>query len=648
MSSPYSPQEKIAPQAKTGHSGEHGHGKTGLAALVAGAVGVVFGDIGTSPLYTIKEMFHPHFGLTPTPDTVLGLLSLGFWSLILIVTLKYVIVIMRADNEGEGGIMALTALAQRSLKKGSRLNYAVGILGIFGASLFFGDGMITPPITVLGAVEGLSVISTGLTRWVVPISLVILVGLFAFQRFGTAKVGKIFGPVMIVWFVVLAVLGVHNIAGFPSVLTALNPYWALKFFVTHDWHALFILGAVVLTVTGGEALYADMGHFGKKPIRWAWFGFVLPALVLNYFGQGAVLLENPAAVESPFFMSMPGWAQIPMTVLATVAAAIASQAVITGAFSVTRQAIQLGYLPRLSIKYTSQDTIGQIYVPSINLILLLAVIVLVLVFRSSGALATAYGLSVTGTMLIDTLLLAVVAYTRWPDSRKWVLPLCALFLLIDIAFLVANGAKLFTGIGAWVPLVIGIIAFLMMRTWRRGRELLHAEVQKEGIKLDSFLPGLMLAPPVRVPGTAIFMTADLGVVPHALLHNLKHNKVLHERNVFLTVQTLNVPYAPKEKRLKMEPVGDDFYRVMISYGFAEAPDVPQALMGSCDKGGIYFDPMETTYFASRETIIASAHRGMPVWRDKLFAVMHRNAAPATGFFRIPGNRLVELGAQVEI
>ena len=637
-----------SPQAPAGHSGEHGHGKAGMAALVAGAVGVVFGDIGTSPLYTIKEMFHPHFGLTPDAGTVLGLLSLGFWSLILIVTLKYVIVIMRADNEGEGGIMALTALAQRSLKKGSRGSYAVGILGIFGASLFFGDGMITPPITVLGAVEGLTVISDQLTRWVVPISLVILVGLFAFQRFGTAKVGKIFGPVMITWFIALALIGVNNISGFPSVLRALNPYWAFEFFVTHDWHALFILGAVVLTVTGGEALYADMGHFGKKPIRWAWFGFVLPALVLNYFGQGAVLLEHPDAVKSPFFMSMPDWAQIPMTVLATVAAAIASQAVITGAFSVTRQAIQLGYLPRLSIKYTSKDTVGQIYVPSINLMLLLAVIVLVLVFRSSTALATAYGLSVTGTMLIDTLLLAVVAYTRWPDSRKWVLPLCALFLLIDIAFLVANGAKLFSGIGAWVPLFIGIVAFLLMRTWRRGRELLHAEVQKEGIKLDSFLPGLMLAPPTRVPGTAIFMTADQGVVPHALLHNLKHNKVLHERNVFLTVETLNVPHAPKEKRLKMYAIGDDFYRVVISYGFTETPDVPQSLMGSCDKGGIYFDPMETTYFASRETIVAGAHRGMPVWRDKLFAVMHRNAAPATGFFRIPGNRLVELGAQVEI
>ncbi|WBX95320.1 potassium transporter Kup [Pseudoxanthomonas mexicana] len=619
-----------------------------MVALVAGAVGVVFGDIGTSPLYTIKEMFHPHFGLTPDADTVRGLLSLGFWSLLLVVTLKYVIVIMRADNDGEGGIMALTALAQRSLTKGSRLNYTVGILGIFGAALFFGDGMITPPITVLGAVEGLEVVSPVFTRWVVPISLVILTGLFAFQRFGTAKVGKAFGPVMITWFIVLAGFGIYNISQNPSVLAALNPFWAWHFFVTHDWHAVLILGAVVLTVTGGEALYADMGHFGKKPIRWGWFGFVLPALVLNYYGQGAVLLRHPEAVANPFYMSIPDWAQIPMLVLATTAAAVASQAVITGAFSVTRQAIQLGYLPRLHIKYTSKDTIGQIYVPSVNLMLYLAVVVLVLSFQSSGALATAYGLSVTGTMLIDTLLLAIVAYTRWPDSRRWVLPLCGVFLVIDLAFLFANGAKLVTGIGAWVPLFIGITAFTMMRTWRRGRELLHGEVQKDGIRLDTFLPGLMLAPPVRVPGTAIFLTADKGVVPHALLHNLKHNKVLHERNVFLTVETMTVPYAPKKKRLKIEPIGDDFYRVVISYGFAETPDVPQALMGSCDQGGVYFDPMETTYFASRETVVARRQGGMPIWRDKLFAAMHRNAAPATGFFRIPGNRLVELGAQVEI
>ena len=638
MSTPSSPHD----------AGQHGHSKAGMVALVAGAVGVVFGDIGTSPLYTIKEMFHPHFGLTPDAETVKGLLSLGFWSLLLVVTLKYVIVIMRADNDGEGGIMALTALAQRSLTKGSRLNYTVGILGIFGAALFFGDGMITPPITVLGAVEGLEVVSPVFTRWVVPISLVILTGLFAFQRFGTAKVGKAFGPVMITWFIVLAGFGIYNIAQNPSVLAALNPFWAWHFFVTHDWHAVLILGAVVLTVTGGEALYADMGHFGKKPIRWGWFGFVLPALVLNYYGQGAVLLRHPEAVANPFYMSIPDWAQIPMLVLATTAAAVASQAVITGAFSVTRQAIQLGYLPRLHIKYTSKDTIGQIYVPSVNLMLYLAVVVLVLSFQSSGALATAYGLSVTGTMLIDTLLLAIVAYTRWPDSRRWVLPLCGVFLVIDLAFLFANGAKLVTGIGAWVPLFIGITAFTMMRTWRRGRELLHGEVQKDGIRLDTFLPGLMLAPPVRVPGTAIFLTADKGVVPHALLHNLKHNKVLHERNVFLTVETMTVPYAPKKKRLKIEPIGDDFYRVVISYGFAETPDVPQALMGSCDQGGVYFDPMETTYFASRETVVARRQGGMPIWRDKLFAAMHRNAAPATGFFRIPGNRLVELGAQVEI
>ena len=638
-----------ASQPHDPQSHAQGHGQVGLAGLIVGAVGVVFGDIGTSPLYTIKEMFHPHFGLTPDAETVKGLLSLGFWSLILVVTLKYVIVIMRADNDGEGGIMALTALAQRSLEKGSRLAYLVGILGIFGAALFFGDGMITPPITVLGAVEGLEVVSPVFKQWVLPISLVMLTALFAFQRFGTSKVGKAFGPIMIAWFVVIAGFGLWNIAQNPIVLRALNPYWAWHFFATHDWHAVLILGAVVLTVTGGEALYADMGHFGKRPIRWGWFGFVLPALVLNYYGQGAVLLRDPGAVANPFYMSIPEWAQVPMLVLATTAAMVASQAVITGAFSVTRQAIQLGYLPRLQIKYTSRDTIGQIYVPSINWMLYAAVVVLVLSFRSSGALATAYGLSVTGTMLIDTLLLAIVAFIRWPDTRKWVLPLCALFLLIDIAFLVANGAKLLSGIGAWVPLFIGIGAFTMMRTWRRGRELLRAEVLKEGIQRDTFLPGLMLAPPVRVPGTAVFLTADPSVVPHALMHNLKHNKVLHEHNVFLTVETLNTPYAPKEKRLKIESIsGEDFHRVLIRYGFMETPDVPLALMRSCDQCDLSFNPMDTTYFASRETIVAGHHRGMPIWRDKLFALMHRNAAPATGFFRIPGNRLVELGAQVEI
>jgi KUP system potassium uptake protein len=627
-------------------AGHAGHGGAGLAALVVGAVGVVFGDIGTSPLYTIKEMFNPHFGLTPDAATVKGLLSLGFWSLILVVTLKYVVVIMRADNDGEGGIMALTALAQRSLQKGSRLSYVVGILGIFGASLFFGDGMITPPVTVLGAVEGLKVISPAFEQFIVPISVLILIGLFGFQRFGTAKVGKAFGPIMITWFFAIAALGIWNIAHNPIVLRALNPYWAWHFFATHDWHALLILGAVVLTVTGGEALYADMGHFGKRPIRWGWFGFVLPALVLNYYGQGAILLRDPRAVANPFYMAVPDWAQVPMLGLATLAAAIASQAVITGAFSVTRQAMQLGYLPRLTIRHTSRDTIGQIYVPSINWMLLAATIVLTVSFQSTSNLATAYGLSVTGTMLIDTLLLAVVAHTRWPQARRWVLPLCAMFFLIDMAFLIANGAKLFSGIGAWVPLFIGIGAFTMMRTWRRGRQLLREEMQKEGIRLDTFLPGLMLAPPVRVPGTAVFLTADKGVVPAAFLHNLKHNKVLHERNVFLTVDVLTVPYA--HKRLKIDAIGDGFHRVTVRFGFMETPDVPLALMRSCDESELCFDPMETTYFASRETIVAAARRGMPVWRDRIFALMHRNAAPASGFFRIPGNRMVELGTLVEI
>jgi len=619
-----------------------------MFALVMGAVGVVFGDIGTSPLYTIKEMFNPHFGLVPDAATVKGLLSLGFWSLILVVTLKYVIVIMRADNDGEGGIMALTALAQRSLKSGSRWNYVVGILGIFGAALFFADGMITPPITVLGAVEGLEVLSPAFKQWVIPLSLIILTGLFAFQRFGTAKVGRVFGPIMGVWFVALAGFGLLNIVADAQVLSALNPYWAFQFFATHGWHAALVLGAVVLTVTGGEALYADLGHFGKSPIRWGWFCFVLPALVLNYFGQGAVLLRDPAAVSNPFYLSIPGWAQIPMIVLATTAAAVASQAVITGAFSVTAQAIKLGYLPRLQIRYTSKDAMGQVYVPSVNAALFLAVVALTLGFGSTAALATAYGLSVTGTMLIDTLLLAVVAYTSWSSARRWVLPLCALFLVIDVAFLLANGAKLFSGFGAWVPLIIGVVAFTLMRTWRRGRELLHAEFQHAGVAAQAFVSELLMNSPVRVPGTAIFLTSDKGVVPPALLHNLKHNKVLHERNIFLTVQSVPLPYVSALSRLTTESLGPEFHSITIRYGFMEAPDVPQALMASADRGGVVIDPMDSTYFTSRETVLGSRHRGMAWWRDKIFEVMHRNAAPASGYFHIPASRLMEVGSQVQI
>ena len=633
-------------RADAGAAAGGGHGKVGLPGLVVGALGVVFGDIGTSPLYTLKEAFSPHFGLTGNHDTILGILSLVFWALMIVVTLKYVSIIMRADNEGEGGIMALMALAQRTLAKGGRSAYIVGILGIFGASLFFGDGVITPAITVLGAVEGLEVAAPALDRFIVPIAVVILVLVFLAQRFGTAKVGRVFGPITMLWFIALAAIGIHNIIDAPEVLKALNPWWAAKFFITHGWHSLFILGAVVLAVTGGEALYADMGHFGVRPIRYGWYGMVLPALMLNYLGQGAFVLSHPAAVENPFYEAVPQWALYPMIALATMAAIIASQSVITGSYSVARQAMQLGYIPRMQVKHTSSDTIGQIYIPYINWTLMVAVLTVVLMFQSSTALASAYGISVSATMLIDTLLLALVARALWPRGRKWVLPLCVLFFVVDVGFVIANGAKFFDG--AWFPVVLGLCVFTLLRTWRRGRELLHEEVRKEGIQLDTFLPGLMLAPPVRVPGTAIFLTADPGVVPHGLLHNLKHNKVLHERNVFLTVETLTVPYAPAGTKLQLESIGDDFYRVLIRFGFMETPDVPLALMRSCDHGGIYFDPMDTTFFASRETIVATANRGMPIWRDKLFALMHRNAAPATGFFRIPGNRLVELGAQVEI
>ncbi len=627
------------------HSHTEGH-SAGLA-LIVGAIGVVFGDIGTSPLYTLKEAFTPHYGLVNNHDTVIGLLSLIFWAIMTMVTLKYVTIIMRADNDGEGGIMALMALTQRTLRNGSRSAYVVGILGIFGASLFFGDGVITPAITVLGAVEGLEVAAPGLENFIVPITVVVLVGVFAAQRFGTARVGKVFGPVMVLWFISLAAIGVWNLLAAPEVLKALNPWWAVQFFAEHHWHGIFIFGAVVLAVTGGEALYADMGHFGAPPIRNAWYFFVLPCLVLNYMGQGANVLTHPESVANPFFEAVPEWALYPMILLATMAAIIASQSVITGAFSMSRQAMQLGYIPRMLIKHTSRDTIGQIYVPGINWLMMVTVIALVLAFQSSTNLASAYGVSVSGTMLIDTLLLALLARAQWARARWWVLPCCFFIILVDIGFLIANGAKFFHG--AWFPIALGLLVFTMMRTWRRGRELLREEVRKDGIQLDVFLPGLMLAPPVRVPGTAVFLTADSGVVPHALLHNLKHNKVLHEHNAFLTVETLNVPYAPKDRRMKIDSIsGDDFYRVIIRYGFMETPDVPVALMRSCDQCELTFNPMDTTYFVSRESIVAGRHRGMPIWRDKLFAFLHRNAAPATNFFRIPGNRLVELGAQVEI
>ena len=464
------------------HAANHGHAKGGLAGLIVGAIGVVFGDIGTSPLYTLKQAFLPHYGLTPDHATVLGVLSLVFWALMIVVTLKYVSIIMRADNEGEGGIMALMALAQRTLPKGSRSSYAVGILGIFGASLFFGDGVITPAVSVLSAIEGLEIATPHLHHWIVPITVAILLLVFMGQRFGTERVGKVFGPITILWFVSLAAIGVFNIVKDPAVLKALNPYWGLRFFIDHGWHGVFILGAVVLAVTGGEALYADMGHFGARPIRYAWNCFVLPALMLNYLGQGALVLDHPAALKNPFYESVPQWALFPMIGLAAAATVIASQAVITGAYSVARQAMQLGYIPRMEIKHTSHRTIGQIYIPWINWVLMVAVITLVLTFRTADALASAYGVSVSGTMLIDTLLLALVARATWFNTRRWVLPLCLLFAIVEIGFLVANGVKFLDG--AWFPVALGILVFTLLRTWRRGRELLYAEIRKEGIQLE--------------------------------------------------------------------------------------------------------------------------------------------------------------------
>ena len=617
-----------------------------LRAMMLGAIGVVFGDIGTSPLYTIKEAFSPHYGLTPDTPTVLGILSLVFWSLMIVITVKYVAVIMRADNEGEGGIMALTALAQRTLPATSKGAYVIGILGVFGAALFFGDGVLTPAMSVLSAVEGLEVAAPTLQEWVLPITIVVLVVLFATQRFGTDIVGKAFGPVIVVWFLALAIIGAHNISAHPNVLHALNPWWGVSFFIAHGWHGLFILGAVVLAVTGGEALYADMGHFGRRPIQYAWNFVVLPALTINYLGQGALLLANPHAVENPFYLGVPAWALYPMVALSTAATVIASQAVISGAYSATRQAIQLGYLPRMNIRHTSRTTMGQIYVPSINWLLMLAVIATVLGFGSSTALATAYGVSVTGTMLITSIILIVAMRTR-ANMPAWLFwPLAALFVLVDVAFLSANLAKFFDG--AWFPIALGVVVFTLLRTWARGRQLLQKEILKDGIRLDTFLPGLMLAPPLRVQGTAVFLTAQKGIVPKALLHNLKHNKVLHERNVLLTVETRAVPYVPASERLSIDTIGNDFYRATVRYGFMETPDVPLALMRASDQADLCFDPMDTTYFASRESIVARPHRGMPIWRDWLFAVLHRNAAPATDFFRIPTTRLVELGAPVEI
>ena len=624
------------------------HPRQSVVGLAIGAVGVVYGDIGTSPLYAIKESFGGTHHLPVIHDNVVGVLSLMSWALLLIVTLKYVVLIMRADNRGEGGIMALMALVRRSFDGDPRLRHFLLGLGMFGAALFYGDGMITPAISVLSAVEGLEVVTPVLKPYVIPITLLVITALFVVQQTGTARVGAFFGPIMLVWFVVLAVLGVVSLWQYPSVLEALNPYWGVKFFVANGSLGFLVLGAVVLAITGAEALYTDMGHFGKRPIRLAWLGFVFPALMLNYFGQGALLLREPGAVQHPFFHLAPDWALLPMVLLATVATVIASQAVISGAYSLTRQAIQLGYCPRLMIEHTSEKAIGQIYLPWINWGLYFAVVGLVLGFGTSSALAGAYGIAVTATMAIDSILIFFVMRKLWNWPLLLALPISAAFLTVDLAFFSANLPKIPDG--GWFPVVVGIVVFVLLSTWKRGREILFQRLRPGAIALEPFIKSITEHPPLRVPGTAVFLTAGQEGVPHALLHNLNHNKVLHERVVLLTVRSEDIPHVPDSQRVEVQPLGHDFYRLTVHYGFKDEPDLPAALELATAQHSMQFNMLETSFFLSRQTLVPTPANipGMALWREKLFAAMSRNAASATVFFKIPTNRVVELGARIEL
>ncbi|HYH79739.1 MAG TPA: potassium transporter Kup [Longimicrobium sp.] len=615
-----------------------------LFILSFAALGVVYGDIGTSPLYAMREAFRPETGITPTPGNVLGILSLIFWALILVISIKYLAFVMQADNRGEGGMIALTALVVPRKADTGKAGILV-MLGLFGASLLYGDSMITPAISVLSAVEGLEVATPFFTPYVVPITIVILVGLFVVQRHGTGGIGRVFGPVTLLWFLVLGTLGAIEIARHPAVLTAVNPVHAVRFFIVNRAAAFFVLGSVFLAVTGGEALYADMGHFGRRPIRITWFALVLPALVLNYFGQGALIINDPAAVEHPFFLLAPGWATYPLVTLATAATVIASQAVISGAFSLTRQAMQLGYLPRVHIEHTSSREIGQIYIPGVNWLLMLACIGLVAGFRESSSLANAYGVAVTTDMVFTTLLFAAVARKRWHWSWWRVGALGAAFLVVDLAFWGANLEKI--PHGGWFPLVVAAVIFAGMTTWKTGRRILSSRMHATTLPFELFLQDVERRSPPRVPGTAVFMYGNPDGTPPALLHNLVHNKVLHERVVLLTVDTQEIPLVAEEERVEVKELGSGFYRVVVRYGFVEEPDIPAAL-ARVSMPGLDLRPMSTSYFLGRETLIPSSKPGMAMWREHLFSVMSRNARTATSFYRLPPNRVVELGAQIEL
>ena len=618
--------------------------KSSLPALTLGAIGVVYGDIGTSVLYSVKEVFGS--GHVPfTPENVYGILSIFFWTLTVIVSLKYVVLVLRADNNGEGGLVAMLALASQSVKDRPQLRKVLLLLGIFGTCLFYGDGVITPAISVLSAVEGMVIVSPHFKKYVIPITLVILFMLFAVQKRGTAGIGKFFGPITLLWFVVLGVLGVSHIVTNPAILWAISPHYALRFMFDNPGTTFIILGAVVLCVTGAEALYADLGHFGKKPIRLAWFAVAMPALTLNYFGQGALLLANPEAVKNPFFLMAPSWALLPLVALATMATVIASQALITGAFSVTKQVIQLGYLPRLQIRHTNVKEAGQIYMPFVNWGLFVAIALAVVMFKSSSNLAAAYGIAVCTDMLITTILTFYVIRYSW----KYPLWLCVLatgfFFIVDFAFWASNLLKFFDG--GWFPLAIGGAIFALMLTWKEGRRLLGTKLREDSIDLKSFLEAVFVSPPTRVEGTAVFLTAEPGSVPNALLHNLKHNKVLHEHNLFVTVRSHEVPWIGMDKRLAIESLGHDCWQVVIHYGFKNDPDVPRALENMRGRG-CEIEAMTTSYFLSRDTVIPSIGSGMAPWREKLFAQMHHNASAAADFLNLPNNAVVEMGSKIEI
>ena len=617
--------------------------KQKLPPLVLGAIGVVYGDIGTSPLYALQATFAGTHPLPVVEANILGVLSVMFWTIMLLVSLKYVVIIMRADNHGEGGSMALLALVSELTAQRPKMKWFITTLGVFAAALFYGDSMITPAISVLSAVEGLDLVSHQFKSYILPITIIVLTGLFFIQKRGTGAVGMAFGPIMIIWFGCLAVFGIISIAQSPQILLALNPIYAFRFLSADPWVFFLALGAIVLVITGGEALYADMGHFGKYPIRLAWFSFVLPALALNYFGQGALLLHNPQAIQNPFYLLAPAWALMPMVLLATAATVIASQAVISGAFSIANQSIQMGFLPRMEIRQTSDRARGQIYVPFTNWTLYLAVVFLVFAFQSSSNLAAAYGIAVTGTMTITTILIAflIVLFWRWPLAIA--IPLIAVFLIVDLTYFAANAIKIPQG--GWFPLCVALVSFTVLTTWKRGRKLLFEEITRQTVPLQAIIGGIDDMP--RVSGTAVFLTPMGDGAPSAMLHNLKHNHVLHERNVLLTIVVEDKPYVTRGNRFLIKDLGKNFYRVKLFYGFMQTPDIPLALE-LCGSQGLPFDMMSTSFFVSRALIVSSPKPGMVKWRERLFLALSKNAMNAADFFKIPANRVIEMGTRIEI